>query len=72
MSSPTHALDFAPEQHTAAGWRPLKRAWGVLCGTTFVSARAALYLLVLPLTAIACLTGIALYGVQSLFGVHRG
>ncbi|HVN44324.1 MAG TPA: hypothetical protein VMT66_03655 [Steroidobacteraceae bacterium] len=52
--------------------RALKRAWGVACGVSFIAARGSIYLLVLPFTVLASLTGVALYAVQTLTGGHRG
>jgi len=74
MSSPIYTLDFAPSptQSAAIGWRGLKRVWGVVCGLTFLATRGSIYLLVLPFTAIACVTGMALCGLQALTGAHRG
>ncbi len=74
MSSPTYTLDFTaqPKVRAATGSRALRRAWGVLCGATFVATRASIYLLVLPFVAIVSLSGIALYAVQALIGPPRG
>jgi hypothetical protein len=50
----------------------LKRAWGVVCGVGFLATRGAIYLLVLPFTVLAGVTGVALYAVQALAGGDRG
>jgi hypothetical protein len=60
-----------PEPVTATR-RGLKRAWGVVCGVGFLAARGSIYLLVLPFTVLASLTGVALYAVQALAGGDRG
>jgi hypothetical protein len=52
--------------------RALKRAWGVVCGVSFLTARGSIYLVVLPFTLLASLTGVALYVVQALAGGDRG
>jgi hypothetical protein len=55
------------------GWsRGVRRVWGVLCGAGFMVARASIYLVVLPLAAVACLTGMALYGANVVSGGRHG
>ena len=71
MSSPSHALDFATEPVSVPRGLPA-RMWGMVCGAAFVAARASLYLLVVPVTLVACLAGIGLYGVKVLLGGDRG
>jgi hypothetical protein len=68
MSTPTYTLDFTTQPPAPAGFasRALRRTWGVMCGATFVATRVSIYLLVLPLAALASLSGIALYAVQAL------
>lgn len=56
----------------AAARRGLKRAWGVVCGVSFLAARGSMYLLVLPFTVLASLTGVVLYAFQALAGGDRG
>jgi hypothetical protein len=74
MSSPTYTLDFVSRARAPApaAVGRLKRAWGVLCGATFVATRASIYLLVLPFVALVSLSGVALYAVQALIGPPRG
>jgi hypothetical protein len=60
-----------PEPVTATR-RALKRTWGVVCGVSFIAARSSIYLLVLPFTVLASLTGVALYALQALAGGDRG
>jgi hypothetical protein len=55
-----------------AARRGLKRAWGVVCGVSFLAARGSVYLLVVPFTVLASLTGVALCAVQALAGGDRG
>jgi hypothetical protein len=52
--------------------RGLRRTWGVLCGVSFLAARGSVYLLVLPVTVLASVAGVALYALQALSGGHRG
>jgi hypothetical protein len=80
MSTPTYSLDFvspssaspASSAHAGLPSRALKRAWGLVCGATFLATRASIYLVVLPFVALASLAGTALYAVQALIGPHRG
>jgi hypothetical protein len=60
-----------PEPLTATR-RGLKRAWGVLCGVSFLAARGSIYLLVLPFTALVSLTGVVLYAFQACASGDRG
>ena len=73
MSTPTYTLDFTAQDSVPAGLpsRAVRRAWGVLCGATFVVSRVSIYLLVLPVVAFASLGGLALYAVQTLARTHR-
>jgi hypothetical protein len=65
---------FVPDTKAQPGaaQRGLRGVWGVVCGAAFLAARTSVYLLVLPLTAIVCLAGVALYGAQALLGNARG
>jgi hypothetical protein len=60
-----------PAPATAAR-RASRRIWGLLCGVSFMTARGSVYLVVLPLTLLASVAGVALYGLQALCGGHRG
>lgn len=73
MSTPTYTLDFTAHAPAPSGLaaRALRRAWAALCGATFVATRVSIYLLVLPLAALASLTGIALYAAQALVRTPR-
>jgi len=64
--------DLAVPGPKAAARRGLKRAWGVTCGVGFLAARGSIYLVVVPFTLLASLTGVALYAAQALVGGHRG
>ena len=70
------SMEFTESRPTPAAHSPgrngLRRAWGVVCGTTFIAARSCVYLIALPVAGAACLVGIALHGVQSLTGIHHG
>jgi hypothetical protein len=73
MSTPTYSLDFTARALSAEpAARSVRRAPGMLRRTTFLVARASVYLLVLPLAALVSLTGIVLYAAQSLIGPPRG
>jgi hypothetical protein len=61
-----------PASPASAARSSLRRAWGALCGATFVATRASIYLLVIPFTVVVCAAGIALYTAQALTGGHRG
>lgn len=61
-----------PASSAGAARGGLRRAWGALCGATFIATRASIYLLVVPFTVLICAAGIALYAVQALAGGHRG
>jgi hypothetical protein len=52
------------------GWRASRRVWGALCGAAFITIRASIYLIVLPLAALVCLAGVALYALQGVKGHH--
>jgi hypothetical protein len=60
-----------PEPVTATR-RGLRRAWGLVCGVSFLAARGSIYLVVLPFTMLVSLAGVALYAVQALAGGDRG
>ena len=62
----------AVPQPVSATRRGLKRAWGVVCGVSFLTMRGSIYLRVLPFTLLAGLTGVALYAVQAIAGGDRG
>jgi hypothetical protein len=47
-------------------------AWGMLCGTAFLGARASLYVITLAFTALACVAGVVLYGLQAVLGARHG
>jgi len=55
-----------------AARRGLKRVWGMTCGVGFLAARGSIYVVVLPFTLLASLTGVALYAAQALVGGNRG
>jgi hypothetical protein len=77
MSNPTWAgafhstgMDFsasrpaAADPATRASWSP----WGMLCGVGFLAARAAVYLVAIPIAALAGMVGVVLYGMRALIG----
>jgi|HubBroStandDraft_1064217.scaffolds.fasta_scaffold00140_33 hypothetical protein len=52
--------------------RAMRALWGAVCGCAFLVTRASIYVIALPVTAFACLTGIALYGLHAVARGHRG
>ena len=67
--------DFDAQRRTSEAGA-LKRAggaaWGMLCGAAFLGVRAALYLIALGFAALACVAGVALYGLQAALGGRHG
>jgi hypothetical protein len=71
LHATSESLAPLPEAVTATR-RGLRRAWGVICGVSFLAARGSIYLLLLPFTVIVSLTGVVLYAARPLVGGDRG
>jgi hypothetical protein len=63
---------FAPASLLGGARRAVQRAWGMVCGVSFITTRASIYLLVGVFTAIVCVAGVAMYALQALAGGQRG
>ncbi len=63
---------FEAADATSAWKRATGRAWGVLCGVAFLGARASVYLIAVACAALACVAGVALYGLQAALGGRHG